>query len=191
MLGHFLLCIWAHSGQPVLLLLTCCPGVAIHLLQQALQSQPISWWLCATHCQEYQPLDICFRAPLSCNGALIARVVLAHFAPIVLNATAACGPVLDSCRPPVQMAVTHGSHSHSCCVINGAQVSIGSLVPLQLQSWVEAACAWAFLLYTRMLTLTGHWSLALPLQQAICCISQLAMALVKSHTCREMCVLVC
>ena len=82
------------------------------------------------------------------------RVVLAHFAAAALRAIVAIAPAVDNCLPAVQVAIwaliTYPPNFPAIlwCDDNGTQVSIGSVIPLLLKSWLEAADIWACLLYS-------------------------------------------
>ena len=99
---------------------------------------------------------IYFIVPLSCNQRSIRSqaVVLAHLAPNALGATSAIAPVANNRLPAVQVAIwaliTYPAHLLAAVRldVNGAQVSIGSMVPLLLKSWIKAADIRTFLLYS-------------------------------------------
>ena len=80
--------------------------------------------------------------------------MLAHLAPAALRATIAIAPVGDHRFPAVQMPIwaliTYPPDFPATlwCDVNGAQVSIGSMVPLLLKSWIKAADIRACLLYS-------------------------------------------
>ena len=101
--------------------------------------------------------------PLSCKqGSLSSQgVVLANLAAAALRAATAIAPVGNNCLPAVQVAIwaliTYPPNFPATlgCDVNRAQVSIGSMVPLLLKSWIKAADTWAFLLSMSMLTLIG------------------------------------
>ena len=105
---------------------------------------------------------ICLIVPLRCQQGRLGGqgVVLAHFLAAALRAARAIAPVGNSCLPAVQVPIwtliTYPSNFPAIvgCDVDVIQVSIGSMVPLLLKSWIKAADIWAFLLYTCMLALT-------------------------------------
>ena len=87
--------------------------------------------------------------------------MLAHSAAAALRATPAIGSALNDCFPAVQVpiwALIAYPPDLPVAVwfdVNGAQVSIASMVPLLLKSRIKMADVWAFVLYTCLLVLTG------------------------------------
>ena len=122
---------------------------------------------------------ICFIVPLSYQqGSLGSQgVVLAHFAAAALRTTAAFAPAVDSCLPavhvPILTLITYPRYFPAThwCHINGTQVSIGSMVPLLLKSWIQTGDSWAFLLFVCMLALTGVTAHFKTLQLRCACVT--------------------
>ena len=99
---------------------------------------------------------ICLIVPLGRDQRSLGGqgVVLAHFAAAALGATSAIAPLIDGRLPAVQVAIwaliTYPPHLLAAVRldVNGAQVTIGSMVPLLLKSWIKAADIQTFLLYS-------------------------------------------
>ncbi len=116
---------------------------------------PMSWLIALCH-HTVRCAIICLIVPLCRHQRSLGsqRVVLAHFAAAALRTTTASGSVIYRRFPSVQVAIwaliTYPPHLLGVVRldVNGAQVSIGSMVPLLLKSWIKAADIRTFLLYS-------------------------------------------
>ena len=141
--------LWAASLASDPVIGSCVPLVATDL------TQPTKLLIAVCHHAVWCTI-VCCIVQLSCNqGSLGGQgVVLAHFAAATLGATCAIAPVANSRLPAVQVAIwaliTYPPHLLAAVRldVNGAQVTIGSMVPLLLKSWIKAADIQTFLLYS-------------------------------------------
>ena len=144
----FVITLWAASfvfADPVIG--RCTPLVVTHI------TAPTNWVTALRH-HIGRCAVICVIIPLSCHRRSLGGqgVVLAHFVPAALRATIAIAPVENGCLPAVQVAIwalITGPPNFPAILwrnVNGAQVRVGSMVPLLLQGWIKTADYWAFLL---------------------------------------------
>ena len=159
-LPAFCLCfctLWAASLPADATINFCAPLVATGM------TEPTTGPMASCH-HAVRRTIICIIVPLSCHQGVLGsqRVVLADLVAAALRAASAKASETHSCLPAVQVAVgaliTYPPNFPAIlgCDVNGAQVSITSMVPLALKSWIKAADTRAILLFTCMLTLFGE-----------------------------------